>query len=204
MKASRRLLKDSSTINRYRTSISIATGLVNLALSHVPTRWIASFSWSAPITFHSKVRCLTPYSAVTIELTLALALHIAGGSNSRLKDAIVPFIYALGTNTKLTELDVSGHAMGNKGVTCLAKILETNHALTTLYWDDNTTGLIGFLWYVAHPDPISHDILLTSCAVSRTASWSIRPSRTCHCHSTTLSSWWMSCKTRTKSPWQLY
>jgi hypothetical protein len=73
------------------------------------------------------------------------ALHIAGGSNSRLKDAIVPFIYALGTNTKLTELDVSGHAMGNKGVTCLAKILETNHALTTLYWDDNTTGLIGFL-----------------------------------------------------------
>ncbi len=73
-------------------------------------------------------------------------MHIAGGSNSRLKDAIVPFIYALGTNTKLTELDVSGHYMGNKGVSSLAKILETNHALTTLYWDDNVTGLIGFLW----------------------------------------------------------
>jgi hypothetical protein len=84
-----------------------------------------------------------------------------------LKDAIVPFIYALGTNTKLTEVDVSGtsivhivkpfesslipvtgHAMANKGVTSLAKILETNHSLTTLYWDDNLTGLIGFLWYV--------------------------------------------------------
>lgn len=59
------------------------------------------------------------------------------------------------TNETLTELDVSAHALGNSGVIALSKILlvsplcliillyQVNSHLSTLYYDDNMTGMVG-------------------------------------------------------------
>lgn len=71
------------------------------------------------------------------------SIHLAASSSNRLKTALVPFIQALGTNTRLTELDISGHGFGDKGAIALAKTLEINHVLTKVLWDDNQSGIIG-------------------------------------------------------------
>lgn len=71
------------------------------------------------------------------------SIHLAANSHCRLKTAIVPFIQALGNNTTLTEVDVSGHGFGDKGTIALAKTLEINHVLTSVLWDDNSSGIVG-------------------------------------------------------------
>lgn len=76
-------------------------------------------------------------------LTL-LALHIAAKHNHPLKHDLIPFIDVLASNTSLTEIDLSGHQIGNTGVIALAKSLQLNATLTKLFWDENETGLIGF------------------------------------------------------------
>ncbi|GAM24434.1 hypothetical protein SAMD00019534_076090 [Acytostelium subglobosum LB1] len=73
------------------------------------------------------------------------ALHMTNGlSKSQLKNDILPFIYALATNDSLTELDITGHQMGNKGAIALGKALQTNKALVSLVWDENLTSVAGF------------------------------------------------------------
>lgn len=62
---------------------------------------------------------------------------------SPLKTDLIPFIHALGSNTTITELDISGNQMGNKGAIALAKTLQTNHTLSRLFWDENQTGPMG-------------------------------------------------------------
>jgi Ran GTPase-activating protein (RanGAP) involved in mRNA processing and transport len=69
-------------------------------------------------------------------------LHISAKSHP-LKNDLLPFIFALGENTSLTELDISGHQMGNTGAIALAKSLQTNNSLTKLLWDENQTGILG-------------------------------------------------------------
>lgn len=71
------------------------------------------------------------------------SIHLAANSHCRLKTAVVPFIQALGTNTTLTEVDISGHGFGDKGTIALAKTLEINHVLTSVLWDDNSSGIVG-------------------------------------------------------------
>lgn len=70
------------------------------------------------------------------------ALHISAKSHP-LKNDLLPFIFALGENTSLTELDISGHQMGNTGAIALAKSLQTNNSLIKLLWDENQTGILG-------------------------------------------------------------
>eukprot|EP01105_Mastigella_eilhardi_P024275 TRINITY_DN6307_c0_g1_i1.p1 TRINITY_DN6307_c0_g1~~TRINITY_DN6307_c0_g1_i1.p1 ORF type:complete len:1080 (+),score=357.09 TRINITY_DN6307_c0_g1_i1:23-3262(+) len=72
-------------------------------------------------------------------------LNMAGGSKAaqQLSKSILPFIQALATNTTLTEIDLSGHLFGNNGAIALAKILQLNTTLNTIFWDDNQTNLIG-------------------------------------------------------------
>lgn len=72
-----------------------------------------------------------------------VALHIEATKHHQLKADLIPFISAIGTNSSLTELNISGHHIGNKGAVSLAKSLQMNQALTTLYWDDNEVGVLG-------------------------------------------------------------
>ncbi len=71
------------------------------------------------------------------------SLSIAGGAKSQLRFDVIPLIYDLATNTSLTELDIQGHGMGNKGAMALGKALQTNRTLTSLVWDENLTTTIG-------------------------------------------------------------
>eukprot|EP01114_Cavostelium_apophysatum_P017693 TRINITY_DN5318_c0_g1_i2.p1 TRINITY_DN5318_c0_g1~~TRINITY_DN5318_c0_g1_i2.p1 ORF type:complete len:955 (-),score=273.67 TRINITY_DN5318_c0_g1_i2:490-3312(-) len=71
---------------------------------------------------------------------------VGGGSKSdRLKQDIVPFLCALGRNKSITSLDIRSHHMGNKGAVALSKGLRQNDTLVEVHWDDNMTGLLGFI-----------------------------------------------------------
>ncbi|KAL6075869.1 putative MyosinI binding protein [Balamuthia mandrillaris] len=72
---------------------------------------------------------------------LDLSTNISG---NELKNDLLPFIYALATNDTLKHLNVSGHAMGDKGGIALGKALQTNRSLQSLEWDRNGTRLPGF------------------------------------------------------------
>jgi len=74
----------------------------------------------------------------------AVEALILTGKSHPLKHDIIPLISALGANTTITELDISGHQMGNTGAIALAKSLQLNTTISRLLWDENLTGLIGF------------------------------------------------------------
>ena len=42
-------------------------------------------------------------------------------------------------------MDVSGNGMGNAGAIALGKALQINHTLTSIKWDENSIGLMGFI-----------------------------------------------------------
>jgi hypothetical protein len=75
------------------------------------------------------------------------ALSIAGSNSSggTLKQEIVPLLYALGENTSLMSLNLQGHHFGNKGASALSRALQMNTTLISIFWDDNLTGLLGFI-----------------------------------------------------------
>ncbi|XP_029464701.1 capping protein, Arp2/3 and myosin-I linker protein 2 [Rhinatrema bivittatum] len=70
-------------------------------------------------------------------------------SESRLKSGTTVLLNALGSNTSLTKIDISGNAMGDTGAKMLAKALQINTKLSTIIWDRNNTTANGFL-DVAH------------------------------------------------------
>eukprot|EP01117_Protostelium_nocturnum_P010171 TRINITY_DN3636_c0_g1_i1.p1 TRINITY_DN3636_c0_g1~~TRINITY_DN3636_c0_g1_i1.p1 ORF type:complete len:1020 (-),score=389.37 TRINITY_DN3636_c0_g1_i1:53-3112(-) len=72
------------------------------------------------------------------------AISIVGTKAQPLKTDIHPFLYAIGTNSSITQLDISGHQMGNRGIIILAKSLLRNQTLGQLDWDDNASGALGF------------------------------------------------------------
>ncbi|KAH3732546.1 RasGTPase-activating protein [Pelomyxa schiedti] len=74
------------------------------------------------------------------------SLKIGGGTKAtqQMSKLMLPFLHSLATNESITEIDVSGHAMGNPGAVALAKVLQVNTRLTSVYWDDNTTSILGF------------------------------------------------------------
>ncbi|KAM9807205.1 F-actin-uncapping protein LRRC16A-like isoform 1-T1 [Syngnathus typhle] len=61
-------------------------------------------------------------------------------ADSRLKSDLTIILNALGSNTSLTKLDISGNAMGDMGAKMLAKALQINSKLRTVIWDKNNTG----------------------------------------------------------------
>jgi len=84
---------------------------------------------------------------VTSNTTLE-ALSIAGSNKDKsgqLRHDVLPFLYALLYNTSVTHLDISVHAMGNKGAIALARVLESNHTLASVEFDENQTGSMGFV-----------------------------------------------------------
>ncbi|KYO37006.1 leucine-rich repeat-containing protein 16C isoform C [Alligator mississippiensis] len=70
-------------------------------------------------------------------------------ADSRLKSGTNVLLSALGSNTSLTKLDISGNTMGDTGARMLAKALQINTKLRTVIWDRNNTTANGFL-DVAH------------------------------------------------------
>ncbi|XP_041867731.1 F-actin-uncapping protein LRRC16A isoform X2 [Melanotaenia boesemani] len=58
-------------------------------------------------------------------------------ADSKLKTDLSIVLNALGSNTSLTKLDISGNSMGDMGAKMLAKALQINTKLRTLLWDRN-------------------------------------------------------------------
>ncbi|KAL7381996.1 hypothetical protein ABVT39_014722 [Epinephelus coioides] len=58
-------------------------------------------------------------------------------ADSKLKADLSIILNALGSNTSLTKLDISGNAMGDMGAKMLAKALQINTKLRTVVWDRN-------------------------------------------------------------------
>uniref|UniRef100_A0A8C0F361 Capping protein regulator and myosin 1 linker 2 n=1 Tax=Bubo bubo TaxID=30461 RepID=A0A8C0F361_BUBBB len=66
-------------------------------------------------------------------------------AESRLKLGTNVLLSALGSNTSLITLDISGNAMGDTGAKMLAKALQINTKLRTVVWDRNNTSAHGLL-----------------------------------------------------------
>ncbi|XP_038661921.1 LOW QUALITY PROTEIN: capping protein, Arp2/3 and myosin-I linker protein 2 [Scyliorhinus canicula] len=66
-------------------------------------------------------------------------------ADSRLKSGTNVLINALGSNTCLKKIDISGNAMGDTGAKMLAKALQINTSLGTVIWDRNNTAAVGFM-----------------------------------------------------------
>ncbi|KAH8316513.1 hypothetical protein KR067_009349, partial [Drosophila pandora] len=65
-------------------------------------------------------------------------------SENKLKHDLHDFINALGSNQSLQKLDISGNYMGDVGARLLAKALQINNRLRTIYMDKNAVTLQGY------------------------------------------------------------
>ncbi|XP_068415198.1 F-actin-uncapping protein LRRC16A isoform X2 [Eschrichtius robustus] len=65
-------------------------------------------------------------------------------ADSKLKTEVTIIINALGSNTSLTTVDISGNGMGDMGAKMLAKALQINTKLRTVIWDKNNITAQGF------------------------------------------------------------
>ncbi|XP_068146879.1 F-actin-uncapping protein LRRC16A isoform X3 [Drosophila tropicalis] len=65
-------------------------------------------------------------------------------SENKLKHDLHDFINALGSNQSLQKLDISGNFMGDVGARLLAKALQINNRLRTIYMDKNNVTLQGY------------------------------------------------------------
>ncbi|KAL6080270.1 hypothetical protein STEG23_010391 [Scotinomys teguina] len=72
-------------------------------------------------------------------------LQFLSVAESRLKQGASVLLRALGTNPKLTALDISGNAIGDAGAKMLAKALRVNTRLRSVIWDRNNTSALGLL-----------------------------------------------------------
>ncbi|XP_047396900.1 capping protein, Arp2/3 and myosin-I linker protein 3 isoform X6 [Sciurus carolinensis] len=66
-------------------------------------------------------------------------------ADSRLKLRTSILINALGSNTCLAKVDLSGNGMEDIGAKMLSKALQINSSLRTILWDRNNTSALGFL-----------------------------------------------------------
>lgn len=81
------------------------------------------------------VQCIQEDDCVLRELRIA---------DSRLKQDLYALLNALGSNKCLRELDISGNAMGDAGARLLAKALQINTRLRSIYLDRNQVTLQGY------------------------------------------------------------
>ncbi|XP_031429474.1 F-actin-uncapping protein LRRC16A isoform X3 [Clupea harengus] len=61
-------------------------------------------------------------------------------ADSKLKTDLTIVLNALGSNTSLTRVDISGNGMGDMGAKMLAKALQINSKLRTVMWDRNNVS----------------------------------------------------------------
>ncbi|XP_059509369.1 F-actin-uncapping protein LRRC16A-like isoform X7 [Stegostoma tigrinum] len=65
-------------------------------------------------------------------------------ADSKLKTELTIIINALGSNSTLTKVDISGNGMGDIGAKMLGKALQINTKLRTVIWDKNNITAQGF------------------------------------------------------------
>jgi len=65
-------------------------------------------------------------------------------SSTQLKSHMTTLLAAISENKTLIELDIRHHHMMNQGAVALAKALVYNYTLSTILWDGNSTGTLGF------------------------------------------------------------
>ncbi|XP_069617889.1 capping protein, Arp2/3 and myosin-I linker protein 3 isoform X2 [Ranitomeya imitator] len=66
-------------------------------------------------------------------------------ADSRLKSRTCIVLNALGSNTSLQELDISGNGMSDIGAKMLGKTLQINSTLRSVLWDRNAVSASGFM-----------------------------------------------------------
>ncbi|KAF2077426.1 hypothetical protein CYY_001275 [Polysphondylium violaceum] len=78
--------------------------------------------------------------------TAIQTLYMRGGAktNQQLSRDITPFLLSLGTTHSLKKLDISNHLMGNLGAAALAKAIYQNKSLSTIIYDHNNVGTLGY------------------------------------------------------------
>uniref|UniRef100_A0A9J7ZUJ1 CARMIL C-terminal domain-containing protein n=1 Tax=Cyprinus carpio carpio TaxID=630221 RepID=A0A9J7ZUJ1_CYPCA len=77
------------------------------------------------------------------DLSTLLPLASLSLADSRLKADLSMVLNALGGNSSLTHLDISGNSMGDFGAKMLAKALQINTKLRTVIWDRNCVSAQG-------------------------------------------------------------
>lgn len=70
-------------------------------------------------------------------------LRLRGGAKSQLKSDLLALIIGLLNNESLKLLDITGNQVGDSLAYAFAKVLQHNHTLDALYWDDNGTTMSG-------------------------------------------------------------
>ncbi|XP_019523711.1 PREDICTED: F-actin-uncapping protein LRRC16A [Hipposideros armiger] len=93
-----------------------------------------------------KSKNLTPvlYNLVQMIQDEESPLQSLSLADSKLKTEVTIIINALGSNTSLTKVDISGNSMGDMGAKMLAKALQINTKLRTVIWDKNNITAQGF------------------------------------------------------------
>eukprot|EP01119_Soliformovum_irregulare_P020768 TRINITY_DN6782_c0_g1_i1.p1 TRINITY_DN6782_c0_g1~~TRINITY_DN6782_c0_g1_i1.p1 ORF type:complete len:1015 (+),score=334.12 TRINITY_DN6782_c0_g1_i1:326-3046(+) len=93
----------------------------------------------------SKMNAIESLSQLVTSNSHLEAISLKGDKGAQFKVDIAGFLSAIGSNVGLTHLDVSGQGMGNRGVIAMAKALRKNRTLRSISWDENQTGLLGFI-----------------------------------------------------------
>ncbi|XP_037698619.1 F-actin-uncapping protein LRRC16A isoform X10 [Choloepus didactylus] len=88
--------------------------------------------------------CNHSLKGVSLDLSNCEPLQSLSLADSKLKAEVTIIINALGSNTSLTKVDISGNGMGDMGAKMLAKALQINTKLRTVIWDKNNITAQGF------------------------------------------------------------
>ncbi|XP_059224699.1 F-actin-uncapping protein LRRC16A isoform X9 [Stomoxys calcitrans] len=104
-------------------TLNMCRSLTGMKLKHIPT------------VMEALVNLIQKDDFPLAELTL---------SENKLKNDIHDFINALGSNQSLQKLDISGNYMGDVGARLLAKALQINNKLRSIYMDKNNITLQGY------------------------------------------------------------
>ncbi|XP_005526471.1 PREDICTED: leucine-rich repeat-containing protein 16C [Pseudopodoces humilis] len=141
------LIPDASSISHLDLSDNgFDPDMVTLVLSIGRSKSIRHVSLGKNFNIKSKEGLLDVLHRI-VQLTQEedCPLQSLSVAESRLKLGTNVLLSALGSNTSLISLDISGNAMGDTGAKMLAKALQINTKLRTVVWDRNNTTAHGLL-----------------------------------------------------------
>ncbi|XP_064242447.1 capping protein, Arp2/3 and myosin-I linker protein 2 [Passer domesticus] len=141
------LIPDASSISHLDLSDNgFDPDMVTLVLSIGRSKSIRHVSLGKNFNIKSKEGLLDVLHRI-VQLTQEedCPLQSLSVAESRLKLGTNVLLSALGSNTSLVSLDISGNAMGDTGAKMLAKALQINTRLRTVVWDRNNTTAHGLL-----------------------------------------------------------
>ncbi|XP_051485757.1 capping protein, Arp2/3 and myosin-I linker protein 2 [Apus apus] len=141
------LIPDASSISHLDLSDNgFDPDMVTLVLSIGRSKSIRHVSLGKNFNIKSKEGLLDVLHRI-VQLTQEddCPLQSLSVAESRLKLGTNVLLSALGSNTSLVALDISGNAMGDTGAKMLAKALQINTKLRTVVWDRNNTTAHGLL-----------------------------------------------------------